>query len=154
MPNYKGHLCGGIAIYGLTLFLISHYLYAPNFITSLEWLFFACAGALFPDVDTKSKGQKWYFRFLFILLLYALCTNYTYGMWFAMFCIVLPLTVKHRGMFHRIWFVVGIPVAAGLISCAYIPWCRTVIWYDTLFFILGALSHIWLDLGLKRMFRW
>lgn len=154
MPNYKGHLAGGVAAYTVVLSLIGYFIFAPHVITGLEWLLFCCAGALFPDVDTKSKGQKWYYRLLLLLFAIALYKQHMYAVWMVVFCVMLPLVVKHRGIFHRIWFVVGIPLTIGFIGCVQMPHCKTIIGYDVLFFIAGALSHLWLDLGLRRMFRW
>lgn len=154
MPNYKGHLFGGFAVFLLSLFAMCALTTFPGYTTALEWLFFCCAGALFPDVDTKSKGQKWYFRVLFILLIYAFLNQNMAIVWFILFSFLVPHIVVHRGIFHRMWFVIAIPLGAGILLCTHFPRCRTIIWHDILFFIIGALSHLWLDLGFKRMMRW
>ncbi len=154
MPNYKGHLFGGVSVFVVILLALTRFAACPSYKTVLEWLFFCCAGALFPDVDTKSKGQKWYFRILFILLLYAFIKRNMAIVWFVTFSFVIPHIVIHRGIFHRIWFVIAIPLTIGLLLCAHFPTCQKIIWYDTLFFIIGAVSHLWLDLGFRRMLRW
>ena len=60
MPMYKEHLFGGFACGMALLFLVANY-FTKNSMpiaTSMEWMMFALAGSLFPDIDIKSKGQK------------------------------------------------------------------------------------------------
>jgi len=59
MPNYKGHLAGGVVTYCVVLCALVGT--APSFMTAGEWLLFTLAGALFPDIDIKSKGQKYFY---------------------------------------------------------------------------------------------
>jgi len=67
MPGYKGHLVGGTVAYGLLFFgLVGVVVKQPSMLTAGEWLLFALAGSLFPDIDIKSKGQKYFYYVIFL----------------------------------------------------------------------------------------
>lgn len=153
MPGYKGHLVGGIIAYGSMVYLLRFL--NPSVYTLAEWLALTLAGSLFPDVDIKSKGQNFFFSLLFLVLIGLALFN-RFHLMAVLGCIgMTPLLVRHRGLFHRIWFLVGAPLLLAWLACGWFPRCsREALFLDALFFIIGALSHIWLDLGFKRMFRW
>jgi len=154
MPGYKGHLLGGIGAFGITIaLLLSVTMIKPTLLLSLQWLLCCLAGSLFPDVDTKSKGQKYFYWVLFILFIFLFINNEYYLMGVLSFIAVLPMLVPHRGLFHRLWFVVLFPALLSVGVNCYVPGCSDIIISNTLFFITGAISHLWLDLGFKRMIR-
>jgi len=153
MSNYKGHLAGGLFAYFITLFIIASYYVYPALPTAAEWLLFALAGSLFPDVDVKSKGQNYFYWLIFVLLAYLFLMQRFKLMAITGVIAVIPQLVRHRGIFHRIWFIILLPICVAMGLCLYIPSCKNIIFFDALFFIVGALSHLWLDLGLRRMFR-
>ncbi|MGC2310142.1 MAG: hypothetical protein WA432_00800 [Candidatus Babeliaceae bacterium] len=65
----------------------------------------------------------------------------------------VPLLVKHRGIFHNIWFIIFLN--GILLSFVYlmVPHCMMAAVYDSSFFLLGALSHLLLDKGYRRFLR-
>ena len=152
MPGYKGHIAGGIVLYALILYPLI-YLVHPSFFIASEWFLFLIAGALFPDIDTKSKGQYLFYYALCALLLF-LFFNRCYEL--AAVCGIIsliPLLVRHRGLFHETWFVILFPLTlAGMVSVC-VPRYSGTMFVDALFFIAGALSHLCLDRGVKRVFR-
>ena len=151
MPGYRGHLVGGVIAFGLLLYALKHL--HPTPFMAAEWLACSLAGSLFPDIDVKSKGQKlfyWLILILFMLLFYHGRTKVIVGLSFAA---VTPMLVRHRGIFHRLWFVIAIPFAtAWYLGILYPVYARKAL-FDAGFFCVGVLSHLWLDLGLRRMFR-
>lgn len=152
MPGYKGHLVGGAVAYGLTVYLLRSL--NPTTITLIEWFICALAGALFPDVDTKSKGQKYFYSGLWIVLLGLFFFEKFKLVAIVSCCCMVPLLVTHRGLLHRTWFLIGLPAGLAFLGCTWMPGCADLFVCNALFFIVGALSHVWLDLGLVRMFRW
>lgn len=147
MPNYKGHLCGGaVAFLGA---LVIQILFFGTGIGSFPQLCFCvtCAlfGSLFPDVDTKSRGQRYFYRMLSLVLVFYVVRQNLYAVSVCAFVALVPLLVNHRGIFHRSWFLV---LVAGLacqgMFCLF-PQYATYIFQGTLFFISGALSHLALD---------
>ncbi len=150
MPNYKGHLAGGIFAYLLSLYMIISYK-SITLATGLEWLLFCLLGSLFPDVDTKSKGQKIFYWVVLLLAAVLLFSERLQGLLLLGALGIFPLLVRHRGIFHQLWFIILIPIAIAWLACGCWPNCSTIIAFDALFFIIGALSHLWLDLGLLRL---
>lgn len=143
MPNYQGHLIGG----ALTYLAVS---YVVPF-THLSWEvhvgnFLACMlGALFPDIDTKSKGQKIFYSVVALLMGVLLIKQRYDIISFVSVIALLPLMVRHRGLFHKLWFLAFCASAIAVV----ITWMNMA-WQPiglslALYFFLGALSHIVLD---------
>jgi hypothetical protein len=151
MPGYRKHLCGGIIAYFSLLLLCSGL--NPTLSTAIEWLGFCLIGSLFPDIDIGSKGRYVFYRIFLLFLLVFLLRNNTVGLCLIGVLMALPMFVRHRGLFHRWWLVIGLPFAvAWLCSCTFAS-CKDAFMLDALFFAAGALSHLYLDLGLRRMMR-
>lgn len=150
MPGYKGHIAGGIVIYGVTLAVIMQNL-NPSPVTMIEWFCFTVAGALFPDIDIKSKGQKLFYWLLLGIIGYLIFHGYAECIPFIAILAIVPLLSRHRGLFHKLWFVILLPSAVAFLMMAYwAPSCSSLIFFDCLFFIMGAISHLVLDLGIRR----
>jgi len=155
MPGYKGHLLGGAAAGGLLLSLLSCLrIVHPTPLCGIEWLLVCLAGSLFPDVDIKSKGQKLFYWILFGLFIYLYIRKKL--MMLGLFSIIgiLPMLVRHRGLFHKWWFIIGVPFLLAVLTSKYFPHYKNALFFDALFFVAGAFSHLLLDLGIKRTFRW
>ncbi len=151
MPNYKGHLVGGIVAFFIVINIII--VRKVSLVIALEWLCFTLLGALFPDIDTKSKGQKIFYKALVVLLFILLIKQCFSAIILLSFIACLPLIVRHRGMCHELWFILGAPLATAFFLSFYFPQFSSLMLWDTLFFIVGAFSHVYLDVGLKRMLR-
>lgn len=159
MPGYKGHLVGGVVAYAVTLFVLKN----PHVTcgTALGWLGITCAGALFPDIDIKSKGQKYFYWFILLLLLWSIWRFREINS-VARFNVVasiaiiscLPMLVRHRGITHEPLFIIGCAVAGWFFISSLYPQysCNASIY--ALFFAVGGLSHIWLDKGLIKKKRY
>lgn len=152
MPNYKGHLVGGIAAYGLLLCALFAVI-KPSLLTAFEWLLFALAGSLFPDVDIKSKGQKYFYYFILLVFIVLVVGKRFEVMACCSFIVILPMLVNHRGVFHNPWFVVIMPLLLWVMVSSIMPGMSQQFFFDILFFIVGAVSHIWLDFGTRQMFK-
>ncbi len=152
MPGYKQHLVGGFCVYSILLYLLRFSCPVSCF-KAIELLICCLAGSLFPDIDIKSRGQNYFYSFILLALLFCLLyKKHQVGISVSIVSFV-PLLVRHRGLCHRLWFIIGIPLTVWLLCHVYQPFYAQFYWYNTLFFIAGAISHLWLDLGLKRMFR-
>ncbi|MGK5094683.1 hypothetical protein WDW89_22065 [Deltaproteobacteria bacterium TL4] len=116
--NFSGHFAGGIvAGGGITLVaiasqavvlnaetlnqLVNNPLNAHNSIVVWMGLFLTTVFmSLFPDLDTGSIPQRWFFRIVFILLIFLY-----FKKWMDIFAVVafsalLPVVHKHRGWTH------------------------------------------------------
>lgn len=155
VPGYRGHLVGGVVAYGLLMGIL--YMMRPSCITMIGWCIATCAGALFPDVDTKSRGQRYFYTVVVFFLLMSL--------WRAMqvphevrldiilgivIIALLPLLSRHRGFTHNPKFIVGMVFALWIILPSLFPTHASMLSLYVLFFGAGALSHILLDRGLFK----
>jgi membrane-bound metal-dependent hydrolase YbcI (DUF457 family) len=143
MPGYQGHLAGGVATFFIVLpAALSS---APDVITLAEWFLFALGGALVPDVDIKSKGQRYFYCALLLLFLFCLMNGWYEPVAWCSLVAFLPMLTTHRGIFHRVWFVIGAPLLLLYVLYAMDKKIGEKLLWHTLFFIAGALSHIVLD---------
>jgi membrane-bound metal-dependent hydrolase YbcI (DUF457 family) len=154
MPNYKGHLAGGAATF-LLLVLASQKQYT-HVLTLTQWFIFTLLGCLFPDVDIHSKGRKIFFRILIVAFIYALFLEEYITCIYIILMALLPLCVKHRGLFHNIWFIIfcsAMPIIYAQVTKTQYTYLTT---WDAIFFGAGAFSHLLLDFGpiklIKRSF--
>jgi membrane-bound metal-dependent hydrolase YbcI (DUF457 family) len=151
MPNYKGHLIGAAFCYlavivFLSIPMLSYTKYAQWFVATL-------AGSLFPDIDTKSKGQMLFYKLMFAVLLICFAYSAYFPATLLGICSITPLLTKHRGLFHRLWFLLFITASFAILFIWCLPVYKEVIISNALFFTLGFVSHLWLDMGFKRMIR-
>lgn len=155
MPNYKAHLVGGAVSFTIVYKLTSYC--APtwqiNPLALLGGFGLALLGSIFPDIDISSRMQTLFFRSMLILL----ATSLVFGYWrlFMGGCGVSSLIffLRHRTITHRPWFLISFPLVMLFIILQkniinqYLGW----FWYSC--FVVGALSHIVLDFGIKKLFR-
>jgi len=152
MPGYRGHLLGGAVTYLGILHMIEPASLPASVIVS--GFIFCMIGALFPDIDIKSKGQKLFYSIALCVLcsfLYYERTDLFIGL---SLLAVVPLLVKHRGLFHQIWFLIFISITTGLVigsfHAKYSVWAMK----NALFFLAGTISHIILDKVITRLKYW
>ena len=147
MPGYKAHVSFGSIIYFALIFTLVSF---PGWIVGMRWFLLVVAGALFPDIDTHSKGRiiyTWFLLVVFVLLL--LCAKVYVALFVGVLAFV-PLLAKHRGLLHNFWFI----AACVLLSVFFIGLISPVYKYaglsDAGFFLLGVFSHLVLDRGFVR----
>lgn len=152
MPGYKGHLIGGLGCYGILVLVLSLSLYPISY--HVLWLTLCCAGSLFPDIDTKSKGQS----LLYPVIAFCLVILWFQAAWdhFATLSLLamLPLCCRHRGLFHNVWFIAIVTMLIVMRFLWIWPQAFDIISIAGLCFFLGAISHLYLDLGIKKMVKW
>lgn len=155
MPGYRGHLVGGLA----TFFVIHLLTRATSFdsFTSLKFsvaaLICTLIGALFPDIDTISIGQ----RILYITLAVTAVGAIFFHNWkllglVGLFC-AIPLILHHRGIMHSIWFLSTVPLLVFLGISQVVPWHISFSFALYGYFLAGALSHLILDFGVVNVVR-
>ena len=143
MPGYKGHLCGGLIAYVVVFFFCLTT--RPSLLTACEWLFCTLAGSLFPDIDVKSKGQKYFYYVVMVLFLFLLSQEKFQLLSCVSILAITPMLSRHRGLFHKAWFLITISIIGWLIIGGIFPNLRSLLLQHSLFFCLGALSHLVLD---------
>ncbi len=150
MSMYRGHLLGGLAAYLLVIVAIG--LYTKLFQHHFPGLLAALAGSLFPDIDIRSKGQRLFLKLLFLVILCCLLLRASLPLMVLLFFSVLPIVFPHRGLFHDIIFVTVLSLTAAGSLIYVIPHRIELIVIVTFFFLVGVLSHLILDKGVKKTF--
>ena len=152
MPGYRGHLIGGAVTFLTVLQLMKSH--NPSFSFALQGFFFCMIGSLFPDIDIKSKGQKLFYAILFL----ALCCFLFYQRFDLFISLsllsIVPLLVKHRGIFHKVWFLIFLSITTGLAIGSYHSNYSSWAMSNALFFLAGALSHVFLDRSISKLKGW
>ncbi len=148
MPGYKIHICFSAALYAMLLALSGFFFKCTMVVSlhkALEWFMCMSLGALFPDIDIKSKGQILFYECIVAILLFLWWSAYRHLFIIVAFLALVPLVVRHRGLFHRPWFVVSFPLIAALVTGHFYPRYFEIMIVDASFFSIGALSHCFLD---------
>ncbi len=155
MPGYRTHLLAGAVLAAGLIYLLASFTsltpIAPS--TSLEWLCCALFGSLFPDIDIKSKIQiKLTSCLILVLVTLVILKKYKLALILALISL-FPVIAKHRTIFHSPLFILFIASLVAIATAIYLPALLTRVILDLLFFVIGAFSHIYLDMGLKRFIK-
>jgi membrane-bound metal-dependent hydrolase YbcI (DUF457 family) len=143
MPGYRGHSVGGLLAFGALRFALDSL--NPTLLTSFEWLSCALLGALFPDIDIKSRGQNIFYLALAVGYGIALMAGKLAWSPFFVAAALFPMLMRHRGLSHNIWFAVAISCCVGIGLTIAFPTHTQAAWFDALFFGVGVISHLVLD---------
>ncbi len=146
MPGYKSHLAvgGGLALCALSACVYTR-TYEPEPLVAAGLMATACLAALFPDVDTYSKGRGVFYGMLFTLDVALMWLGE--WVWAAVLGLaaMLPSLGKHRGWTHT--WIAMLLVPAALLSAPYLafapPWQSIAPYYAAA--VLGYCSHLMLD---------
>jgi membrane-bound metal-dependent hydrolase YbcI (DUF457 family) len=146
MPGYKAHIGGGIIIGGGCLAAANWFkVFQPEPETAIVLMVAALLGALFPDTDTDSRGQKLFYVSLVILDL-VLMIQGRYK-WAAIlgFCAMLPAIGHHRGWTHTWWAMLTIPLPIILLPAIFYGTDPERLLPFYLAAVVGYFSHLLLD---------
>ena len=115
--TFRGHLTGGVAAgIGMAVLAAQWGHVAPDDLHSWATVcgttvFFA----LFPDLDTSSVPQRWFFRLVFVVLLYLGWSQRYELATLVGILAVLPLLDHHRGWTHWKVSPLVVPLVLGII---------------------------------------
>lgn len=145
MANYQKHLLGGTIAFGVVCYFLRAY--NPSLLTLIEWGLCSLMGGLFPDVDIKSKGQKYFYTILFVTFILLVGRRKFFLVSCMSIVAIIPLLTRHRGLFHNIFFVILFPFSVWFILSLWHPQYAKVLLNHVLFFVAGQVSHLVLDFG-------
>ncbi|GAB1409158.1 metal-dependent hydrolase [Desulfovibrionales bacterium] len=145
MPGYKGHLVGGTVAGALVwsgLWLVGH---APSVPQTALLFSLLLLGALFPDVDTDSRGQHLFYLNLAVLDV-ALIVRGHYA-WAAVLGLVamLPALGPHRGWTHTWWAMLLVPLPILALPLWMFEVAPSVLMPYYVAVVVGYGSHLLLD---------
>lgn len=155
MPDFKDHIVGGVfiaVVAALVLTVLSPAVAIRSFselwpmaLRSMSLVVVCILAALWPDIDTKSKGQRVFYLLFCAADTYLIFTRRYFAAALLGYLAMLPVIVPHRGWIHS--------KSAALVFCAPIlllPMIlqRQITYIGLPYFIaalLGYLSHLALD---------
>ena len=162
MASYRGHLIGGlVAAAGYTVVVtmlpvtqMAEYAHVLNGTEAIASVFvIAMLFSLFPDVDTKSKGQWIFYWAIFLLDALLIWTRHLEAAAYLGLIATLPLLGHHRGITHSKLAAFIVPLPIVIIPYLYnekmLP--ISVVYYGAA--VVGYLSHLLLDGLIVRWFR-
>ena len=151
MPKYKTHLTSGALLFlGIYLLLKNTTIFNKHAFLYFSAILF---GSLFPDIDTKSMIQKFLYMGLFITTAIIILLKKWEIAAILGFISLIPIIANHRQLTHRIWFVIILPFFIPLLIFHFNKNLLYPAFFSYLFFVSGAILHIWLDFGFWSMFR-
>jgi membrane-bound metal-dependent hydrolase YbcI (DUF457 family) len=162
MASYKGHLIGGAvaaaAYTGVMLFVpVEQFAEHAQLLSDQEAIIgvfvIAMLFSLFPDVDTKSKGQLLFFWAVFVLDAFLIWTKHLEAAAYLGIIAILPLLGHHRGLTHHklAAFIVPLPIVLVPYLFDAKMLAISLVYYGG--GVVGYLSHLLLDGMLVRWFR-
>lgn len=147
MPGYKGHVVGGgvfaAAAWGsLAAFAPA---WEPGPVLGAVCVCLCVLAALFPDVDTDSKGQNLYYAVLAVVDV-ALLAHGEYK-WAAIlgFVAMLPALGHHRGWTHSWWAMLVVPLPILILPVVFYEVDPVGLLPFYAAAVVGYLSHLVLD---------
>jgi len=147
MPGYRAHL-GFAGFWYCVLLCMLYQLYVPSIALIFELALCTLFGSLCPDIDIKSKGQKYIYTFCFLAAIPLLCKHYFTIVAIMGWLLCIPIMVKHRGVFHDP-FILNIVIAIlWLIWYSHFPSTAKYFMLHVICFSIGMHSHIMLDYGI------
>ena len=157
MPSYKTHIVGGIGVFLILLQLTKSLDPDIPLDNIVLFLLASVVGSLFPDIDVKSKMQRYFYLSALMILPITMLTK-AWHLFFitAGVCSVIPI-LQHRTITHQSWFIITIPGLIALALAFHYNLHFNTTMFTYLFFAGGALSHIFLDKTLtriKKTFSW
>ena len=155
MPGYRTHSTAAVSAAIATLLIMHWRLPLADLFTPLHasYVIASLCGGLFPDIDIKSKGQKYWYMAIVPLFGAALIARHIVFICVLSSLAIIPPLLPHRGITHELWFVFLAPISGLFLVHTYQPEYLSYAIDLYIFFVLGAITHLLLDLGPLGMLR-
>lgn len=162
MANYKGHVTGG-AVAGVVYITALNYLPGDvlektggvlnDWQTLAGLMVLSMLFALWPDIDTNSKGQDLFFGAAFVVDVLLIANGYLEAAaYFGLIC-MFPILGKHRGWTHSKWAMFLVP--SPIVLVPYLNKSSILATYMLYYgaALVGYFSHLLLDGRIVKWFR-
>jgi membrane-bound metal-dependent hydrolase YbcI (DUF457 family) len=162
MANYKGHIVGGVvlgAAYAGALSFIPLERFVEVAGVLHDWqataavFVLAVLFALFPDIDTNSKGQNIFYGLALAVDILLIWNGNIQAAAYLGLVAMLPIVGKHRGWTHSKLAMLVIPLPILVIPYLYndniLP--ASLVYYGAA--VVGYFSHLLLDGLIVKWFR-
>ncbi|HOL80855.1 MAG TPA: metal-dependent hydrolase [Ignavibacteriales bacterium] len=154
MSNYKGHFFFNLIIFIPFVFFINKYFFvelhiSQKIINYVLLLSISILFTLWPDIDTKSVGQRYFYIVFFIADIILIITDKLNEAALLGLMAMLPIISNHRGFFHSLFAVFFFPavflLAPGLYHQSF-TYSKIIVGLPYyLAGVLGYLGHYILD---------
>lgn len=154
MANYRGHIAGGLAAGAACALLLSkvpveRYAEAAHLLHDWQVLaaFFVLSVlfALFPDVDTNSKGQDIFIGLAFIVDVLLIFSGNIHAAAYLGLIAMLPIVGHHRGWTHTKWAMLVVPLPLLIVPSLYSERLLPIAAVYYVAAVAGYFSHLLLD---------
>ena len=162
MANYKGHVIGGVAlgaayVAAMSYVPIEHLAEASGLLHDWQALaaifVISVLFALFPDIDTNSKGQNIFFGLALAMDVLLIASGNIQAAAYLGLIAMLPVVGKHRGWTHSKLAMLLVPLPIVVVPYLYndniLP--ISLIYYGAA--VAGYFSHLLLDGLIVKWFR-
>ena len=162
MANWRGHIIGGVVftfVYAAAMLFVPVEQFAEYAQLLYDWqamfavFVIGMLFALFPDVDTNSKGQHLFYWPTFIMAVLLIYSGQFQAAAYLGVIAMLPVLAHHRGWTHSKWAMLLIPLPIVLV-----PWLYndnvlpiSLVYYGAA--VVGYFSHLFLDGLIWKRFR-
>lgn len=154
MANYRGHIAGGILAGAACIAIlpkapIERLAEAAHLLS--DWQVFAAffvlsiLFALFPDVDTNSKGQDIFIGLAFVVDVLLILDGDIRAAAFLGLIAMLPIISHHRGWTHSKWAMLAVPLPLLIVPALYDDALIPIATVYYLAAVSGYFSHLLLD---------
>jgi membrane-bound metal-dependent hydrolase YbcI (DUF457 family) len=162
MANWKGHVVGGVVLggaYAAALGFVPVERFAEAAGVLHDWQALAAIFvlsilfALFPDVDTNSKGQNIFYGFALVVDIALIWSGNIEAAAYLGLLALLPIVGKHRGWTHSRWAMLLVPLPIIAIPYLYNEEMLRIslVYYGAA--VVGYFSHLLLDGLIFKHFR-
>ena len=145
MPSYKSHLLLGFIIALSGLLSLSWVIPKIDPATCLMIIAFTLCGALFPDIDTVSRVGRIAELVLPAGALFAFCSHRSFEAGALLLFLLFIKIIPHRTITHRYSFIIFFSGLLCAYFCSRYPEYNFFCLIASIFFLAGALSHLWID---------
>lgn len=155
MSGYRGHLLGATVAFGLfagvlnAVFAVSvlpsDWMLFDSYVFGVSLLAITLLFALWPDVDTNSKGQDIFYAIFMACDVFLIVTqNFQAAAYLGMLA-MLPIVGKHRGWTHSKVAMLVVPLPFLLFPYLYAPETPLIGLPFYAAAVVGYASHLILD---------
>lgn len=111
---------------------------------------FMLLGGLFPDIDTASRGRRFFVLVLLVVLGSCLLSKFYVTAALLAAIILVSLLARHRTVFHNFYFLVLLTLFFCWVASLFF---QHVMLINGVFFLAGCLGHLIADFGFFKVFR-
>ena len=153
MASYRGHAIGALLMFlPLGLWCAAIRWSIPSLLVAFLAMM---VGAFFPDIDTASRGRTLFLLLIFMAAVFCIFTGrYVTALVIALSGLFLVVGVRHRGIFHNLYFLLLLTGLGLLFGYHWFPGQLRILLVGGAFLAYGCWSHLVFDVGLRRSFWW